>query len=153
MMIDTENLISMTEANQNFSQVVKKVDEDGTVVILKNNKPKYIVKRIDDEGLVFGENDLRHFHLRGVGVVADFFNYIKHLLLGIGAAAEGNGAALKVKSILNLIAVGFNEVLGVSLFLVALKRILNLHTAVLFNRLYAPFAIVLTLKNGGRTDG
>ena len=57
MMIDTENLISMTEANQNFSQVVKKVDEDGTVVILKNNKPKYIVKRIGDEGLVFGENE------------------------------------------------------------------------------------------------
>lgn len=33
----------MTDANQNFSKVVCLVDEQGTVVILKNNKPRYAV--------------------------------------------------------------------------------------------------------------
>ena len=43
MMVNTDLLIPMTDANQNFSKVVKKVDEEGMAVILKNNKPKYIV--------------------------------------------------------------------------------------------------------------
>ena len=43
MMVDTKNLVPMTEANQNFSNVVRMVDESGLAVILKNNKPRYIV--------------------------------------------------------------------------------------------------------------
>ena len=43
MMVDTKNLVPMTEANQNFSKVVRMVDESGLAVILKNNKPRYIV--------------------------------------------------------------------------------------------------------------
>lgn len=33
MMVDTENLVSITEANQNFSKVAKLVDQKGSVVI------------------------------------------------------------------------------------------------------------------------
>lgn len=43
MIINTDALIPMTDANQNFSKVVRLVDEQGAVVILKNNKPKYAV--------------------------------------------------------------------------------------------------------------
>lgn len=43
MNINTNNLISITEANQNFSKVARLVDEGGPVVILKNNVPRYIV--------------------------------------------------------------------------------------------------------------
>ena len=43
MTIDTNTMISITEANQNFSKVVKMVDEHGTAVILKNNVPRYLV--------------------------------------------------------------------------------------------------------------
>lgn len=43
MMIDTKNLVAMSEANRNFSKVVRLVDENGMAVILKNNRPKYIV--------------------------------------------------------------------------------------------------------------
>lgn len=43
MTIDTETMISITEANQNFSKVTKLVDEHGTAVILKNNVPRYLV--------------------------------------------------------------------------------------------------------------
>jgi antitoxin Phd len=43
MTIDTNTMISITEANQNFSKVTKVVDEHGTAVILKNNVPRYLV--------------------------------------------------------------------------------------------------------------
>ncbi len=36
-------MISITEANQNFSKVARVVDEHGTAVILKNNVPRYLV--------------------------------------------------------------------------------------------------------------
>lgn len=48
MMVNTDNLISMKEANQNFSKVVHTVDENGMAVILKNNKPRYIVVDFDE---------------------------------------------------------------------------------------------------------
>lgn len=43
MKIDTNAMVSITEANQNFSKVAKLVDEHGTAVILKNNVPRYLV--------------------------------------------------------------------------------------------------------------
>jgi antitoxin Phd len=43
MNINVENLVSITEANQNFSRVARLVDEKGTAVILKNNAPRYIL--------------------------------------------------------------------------------------------------------------
>ncbi len=43
MLIDTNNLVSITEANQNFSKVARMVDEQGSAVILKNNVPRYLV--------------------------------------------------------------------------------------------------------------
>lgn len=43
MKINTNSLVSITEANQNFSRVARLVDETGSVVILKNNVPRYLV--------------------------------------------------------------------------------------------------------------
>ena len=43
MNVNTKNLVSITEANQNFSRVARMVDENGPVVILKNNKPRYLL--------------------------------------------------------------------------------------------------------------
>jgi antitoxin Phd len=43
MNVNTNNLVSITEANQNFSRVARLVDESGPVVILKNNVPRYLV--------------------------------------------------------------------------------------------------------------
>lgn len=33
----------MTEANRNFSKIAKMVDEMKSVIVMKNNKPQYIV--------------------------------------------------------------------------------------------------------------
>ena len=43
MTINTKNLVSISEANQNFSKVARLVDEKGTAVILKNNAPRYVL--------------------------------------------------------------------------------------------------------------
>ena len=43
MMINTQAMVSISEANQNFSRVARLVDEKGTVVIMKNNAPRYLV--------------------------------------------------------------------------------------------------------------
>lgn len=52
MLIDTNSMVSMTEANQNFSKVARIVDKTGSAIILKNNAPKYIVleyKQVEEE--------------------------------------------------------------------------------------------------------
>ena len=50
MQINIENLVSISEANQNFSKVARMVDANGNVVILKNNIPKYVL--VDYQSLV-----------------------------------------------------------------------------------------------------
>ena len=43
MMVNTDTLISITEANQNFSKVTRMVEQKGAAVILKNNVSRYLV--------------------------------------------------------------------------------------------------------------
>ena len=48
MYIDTDKIVTMTAANQNFSAVARQTDRDGKSVIFKNNRPKYILIDLDD---------------------------------------------------------------------------------------------------------
>lgn len=48
MMVNTKTIVPMTDANQNFSKVVRMVDENGLAVIMKNNKPRYVVVDFDE---------------------------------------------------------------------------------------------------------
>jgi antitoxin Phd len=43
MMVNTNAMVSISEANQNFSRVAKMVDQNGAAIIMKNNKPRYLV--------------------------------------------------------------------------------------------------------------
>ncbi len=43
MNINTNTMVSMTEANQNFSKVARLVDQYGSAVVLKNNTPRYLI--------------------------------------------------------------------------------------------------------------
>lgn len=43
MNVNTKSLVSITEANQNFSKVARLVDKNGSAVILKNNVPRYLI--------------------------------------------------------------------------------------------------------------
>ena len=48
MYIDTDKIVTMTAANQNFSAVARQTDRDGRSVIFKNNRPKYILIDLDN---------------------------------------------------------------------------------------------------------
>lgn len=61
MNINSDAMLSVSEANRNFSLVTKMVDKFGQAVILKNNVPKYVVldfssfdnkETIDDDVLI-----------------------------------------------------------------------------------------------------
>ena len=60
MTIDTNTMVSISEANQNFSKVARLVDEKGSAVILKNNVPRYLIidfsKANDD--IIASDDDL-----------------------------------------------------------------------------------------------
>ena len=49
MMIDTNSIVTATEANQNFSQVAKMAEKKGRVYVFKNNRPKLLVIDLDTE--------------------------------------------------------------------------------------------------------
>lgn len=52
MLINTETIISMTQANQNFSSVARTVDSNGEAVVFKNNKPKYLIIDIENSDFI-----------------------------------------------------------------------------------------------------
>ena len=43
MLVNSKAMVSISEANQNFSRVARLADEQGTVVIMKNNVPRYLL--------------------------------------------------------------------------------------------------------------
>ncbi|MBQ2584189.1 MAG: type II toxin-antitoxin system Phd/YefM family antitoxin [Erysipelotrichaceae bacterium] len=48
MLVDTRNIVSMTDANQNFSRVARLVDQNGSAVIMKNNRPRYLIVNFEE---------------------------------------------------------------------------------------------------------
>ena len=66
MMINTDNLVPITDANQNFSRVARMVDEKGAAIILKNNVPRYILMEFDqlEEEQQAGDEDIREISRR-----------------------------------------------------------------------------------------
>ena len=62
MTINTNAIVSISEANQNFSKATRIAEKNGQAVIFKNNKPRYIlidlesnppVEMTDDEKIDF----------------------------------------------------------------------------------------------------
>ncbi len=49
MMINSNAIVSATEANQNFSRVARMAEAHGHVVVFKNNRPKLLVIDLDKE--------------------------------------------------------------------------------------------------------
>ncbi|MDD4111051.1 MAG: type II toxin-antitoxin system Phd/YefM family antitoxin [Clostridia bacterium] len=48
MKLRIKQLVSLKEANQNFSRVARTVDAEGYVLLLRNNKPAYLVFAYDE---------------------------------------------------------------------------------------------------------
>jgi antitoxin Phd len=62
MIINTSSIVPITEANQNFSKVARLVDQNGSAVILKNNRPRYLLidfSQIEQDSSFADEDALR----------------------------------------------------------------------------------------------
>ena len=53
MNIDTKMIVSISEANEDFSRVIQLADNYVRVVILKDNKSKYLLIDLDQETLIY----------------------------------------------------------------------------------------------------
>lgn len=53
MIINTDYIFSMTQANQNFSAIARAADREGEAVVFKNNKPKYLVVNMENNDRLF----------------------------------------------------------------------------------------------------
>ena len=52
MTINTNEIVSVSEANQNFSKVTRIAERNGQAVIFKNNKPKYILIDLEKNPII-----------------------------------------------------------------------------------------------------
>jgi len=52
MIIDTKQILTVTEANQNFSKAAKMAEKNGKAVIFKNNRPKYMLVDLAQNPLI-----------------------------------------------------------------------------------------------------
>ena len=50
---DTPMMVPISEADKDFSRVMHMADSHGRVVILKDNKPKYLLIDLDQEALIY----------------------------------------------------------------------------------------------------
>ena len=52
MQINTNTIVSVTEANQNFTRGTRIAEKNGQAVIFKNNRPKYMVIDLENSPLL-----------------------------------------------------------------------------------------------------
>ena len=52
MNINTKQIVSISEANQNFSRVTRIAEKKGQAVIFKNNRPKYMLIDLENSPMI-----------------------------------------------------------------------------------------------------
>ena len=79
MTIENTTSLSVTEANQNFSKAEKRATTNGSVVLLKRNRPKYLlidldsnpqIEMTDDEKIDFVARRILNKHRHAFEVLA-----------------------------------------------------------------------------------
>lgn len=57
MNVNINQIVSISEANQNFSKVARLVEQNGEIYIFKNNKPKYKLVDLEQEASIEMSDD------------------------------------------------------------------------------------------------
>ncbi len=79
MMINSDTIFSMTQANQNFSQVARTIDQKGEAVIFKNNKPKYVVLDADTNAYLLNLTEDEKIDIAARQILARYLPAFKEL--------------------------------------------------------------------------
>ena len=76
MKINADNLVSISEANKNFSKITRMADKKGSSVILKNNKISYVLlpyKEVEKEE-IFPDENMEDLAQRLIEKIKDEYN-------------------------------------------------------------------------------
>lgn len=76
MKINADNLVSISEANKNFSKIARLADKKGSSVILKNNKISYVLlpyKEVEKEE-IFPDENMEDLAQRLIEKIKDEYN-------------------------------------------------------------------------------
>ena len=76
MKIDGDNLVSISEANKNFSKIARMADKKGSSIILKNNKISYVLlpyKEVEKEE-IFPDENMEDLAQRLIEKIKDEYN-------------------------------------------------------------------------------
>ena len=79
MLIDTNAIFSMTQANQNFSSVAKTVENLGKAYVFKNNKPKFIITDIDNSDYILDLTEDERIEIIAKRVLKKYLGAFKEL--------------------------------------------------------------------------
>lgn len=79
MLINTNDMFSVSAANQNFSVITRKVDKDGKAILLKNNKPKYVVLDINSAEVLFDLTEDEWFEIITKRILEKYLPAFKEL--------------------------------------------------------------------------
>ena len=83
MTFSMDRVVSITEANQNFSKVAKKAEKFGEVYIFKNNKPKYKLVKLAGADLERGaEDDEKKLYTVILNILKKYRKSIEETLFG-----------------------------------------------------------------------
>lgn len=79
MYINSETIFSMTQANQNFSQVAKSVEKNSEAVVFKNNKPKYLIVDLEENDYLLDLTEDEKFEIVSKRILNRFLPAFKEL--------------------------------------------------------------------------
>ena len=79
MYINADTIFSMTQANQNFSAIARAVDRNGEAVVFKNNRPKYLVVNMEDNGFLLDLTDDERIDIVAKRVLDKYLGAFKEL--------------------------------------------------------------------------
>ena len=79
MLIDSDSIFSMTQANQNFSAVSRCVDKKGEAVIFKNNRPKYHILDLENNDRMLDLTDDEKIDIVARRILKEYLPAFKEL--------------------------------------------------------------------------
>lgn len=74
-----DNYVAISEANKNFSNVAKRCDKFGEVIVFKNNKAKYILKSLDAQDSEMTITDEEKIELASIRVLKKYHKAFEEL--------------------------------------------------------------------------
>ena len=72
MQRDPKMIVSVSDANENFALVAHAADNYGRVMILKDNKPKYLLIDLDQESQIYDLTDDEKLEIASMRIMKQY---------------------------------------------------------------------------------